>query len=242
MYQSIIQKHAEISLNEETHTYTLLNSELNFISVTEFINTFFHPFDEKKIARKLSGKGKYKHMSSKDILQDWEQRRNRGTIVHKEIEEFVHNKGALNHETLINFDVKSKQGINFLKKKCFNNENIVFPEVKIISKTLQLAGTIDLMIYNKKHNKIYLIDWKTNISIKKQGYNKGIKPPVDIIDDCSFNRYTLQLSMYSYILANYYNASVGGLYIVHLKNEEYNIMECVFEESFIVNMIQSRID
>ncbi|MBE37381.1 MAG: hypothetical protein CMP50_01815 [Flavobacteriales bacterium] len=241
MYQSIIQKHTKISLNEETHTYTLLNSELNFMSVTEFINTFFHPFDENIIAEKLSGKGKYKHMSSKDILKDWEQRRNRGTIVHKEIEQFVENKETINQETLINFDLKSKQGINFLKKKCLNNENIVFSEVKIISETLQLAGTIDLMIYNKKHNKIYLIDWKTNISIKKQGYNKGIKPPVDVIDDCSFNRYTLQLSMYSYILANYYNASVGGLYIVHLKNEEYNIMECVFEESFIVDMIQSRI-
>tara|TARA_B100001250_G_C19749142_1_gene766840 strand:- start:503 stop:1225 length:723 start_codon:yes stop_codon:yes gene_type:complete len=238
MYQSIIEKQNQIFLEEETHTYKLMNSKIEFTSVTEFINTFFKPFDEQKIAKQLSGKGRYKHMSPTEILRDWEQRRDRGTIVHKEIETFI--KQSDSQKNAINLDVKSQQGIRFLIEKCVNNNNLLFSEVKILSKELQLAGTIDLMLYNKKHDKIYLIDWKTNVSIKKAGYNKGIIPPANLIDDCSFNRYQLQLSVYRYILENYYNASVNGLYIVHLTNENYQVMECEFDKQHVIDMIQSR--
>ena len=86
MYDSIINQHKLISLNEETHTYTLVNSDIKFCSVTEFIGNFFQPFDENKIALKLTKHHKYKGKSVNDILNEWENRRNRGTIVHKEIE------------------------------------------------------------------------------------------------------------------------------------------------------------
>ena len=89
MYQTIIEKNNNIFLEEESHTYTLLNSDIKFKSVTEFISTFFNPFDEDKIAKKLSKSGKYSNMSYQDIIKDWEHRRMRGTIVHKEIENFI---------------------------------------------------------------------------------------------------------------------------------------------------------
>ena len=234
MYKSIINKHQQIKLEPQSHTYTLTNSDINFSSVTEFINTFFVPFDEVKIANKLTQLKKYKHLSTQDILSDWEKRRNRGTVVHKEIEDFLAMK------KLSTLDLKSKQGIKFLQEKCMSNKNnLLFPEVKICSEQLRLAGTIDLMIYNKEKNKIYLIDWKTNLKIKRTGFKKGIKPPADIIDDCSFNRYTLQLSMYQYILEEFYNAAVDGLYIIHLKDSEYHTLKCDFENTHITNMLQS---
>ena len=37
---------------------------------------------------------------------------------------------------------------------------------KPFSETLKLAGTIDLLIYNKPKNIISLVDWKTNEKIK----------------------------------------------------------------------------
>ena len=234
MYKAIIDKHKNIELEPESHTYTLNNSDLEFSSVTEFINTFFAPFDELKIANKLTQFKKYQHMSTQDILQDWEQRRKRGTIVHKEIEDYVLFKKSMK------LDPKSKQGVNFLQEKCMSNKNnLLFPEVKICSEKLHLAGTIDLMIYNKEKNKIYLIDWKTNVEIKKNGFKKGIKKSTQLIDDCSFNRYTLQLSMYQYILETYYNAAVDGLYIIHLKDDTYHTIKCNFEKTHITNMLQS---
>ena len=234
MYKTIIDKHQHIKLETESHTYTLSNSDIKFSSVTEFINTFFVPFDEIKIANKLTQLKKYQHMSAQDILQDWKERRDRGTIVHKEIEDYVMLKKPQN------LDLKSKQGVKFLQEKCMPNEkNLLFAEVKICAETLSLAGTIDLMIYNKEKNKIYLIDWKTNVEIKKNGFKKGIKKPTDTIDDCSFNRYTLQLSMYQYILEKFYNATVDGLYIIHLKDDTYNPIKCNFEQDHIATMLQS---
>ena len=135
MYQTIIKKHEEIHLEESTHTYTLLKSGIEFNSVTEFINTFFTPFEEEKIAKKLSGKGKYQNMSHIDILNDWENRRNRGTIIHKEIENFINNISKT--RDLEDFDTKSKQAILFLEKECLNTDNLLFPEVKICAEKLK---------------------------------------------------------------------------------------------------------
>lgn len=244
MYHSIINKHKNLDLNESTHTYTLYNSNIEFTSVTEFISSFFNPFDEYKIAQKLSTLKKYNHMSTEDILKDWENRRNRGTIVHKQIEEFLNEIDEKsqslenNIDANISLDLKTKQGIAFLKKKCINDNNNLFSEIKIYSEELQIAGTIDLIIYNKKHRKIYLIDWKTNLEIKKNGYNTGIKFPTNNTIDCSYNKYQLQLSLYKYILEKFYNASVAGLYIAHLTDKKYNIMECVFQESIITEMVK----
>ena len=244
MYHSIIDKHKNLNLNESTHTYTLCDSNIEFTSVTEFISSFFNPFDEYKIAKKLSTLKKYNHMSTEEILQDWERRRNRGTVVHKQIEEFLHERDRKlqslekNADTNCSLDLKTKQGIDFLKEKCINENNNLFPEIKIYSEELQIAGTIDLIIYNKKHNKIYLIDWKTNVEIKKNGYNTGIKFPTNNTIDCSYNKYQLQLSLYKYILEKFYNASVAGLYIAHLTDKKYNIMECIFQENTITEMVK----
>ena len=237
MYQEIIKKHQELYLNEEEHIYSLLNSDIKFKSVTEFIGSFFNPFDELKIANQLvNNVPKYKHLTSQELLQDWENRRNRGTIVHKEIETFLNNQ-CINDNNDI--DLKSKQGIKFLNQKCIKDSNMLFSEIKIFSEKLQIAGTIDLMIYNKTKNHISLIDWKTNLEIKKQGYKKGIAFPVQKMDDCSFNKYTLQLSMYQYLLELIYNVKVNGLYIIHLKDHQYNLIECDFQKGYIENMLNS---
>ena len=119
MYKTIIDKQNLISLNEETHTYSLVNSDIKFCSVTEFIGRFFETFDENKIAHKLTKLRKYKDKSIIDILQDWKKRRERGTIVHKEIEAFIieTNKDheSLNNTHINHLDLKSQQGVKFLQ-------------------------------------------------------------------------------------------------------------------------------
>ena len=242
MYQSIIKNQNRISLDESSHTYTLKDSNIEFKSVTEFISLFFQPFDEKIIANKLIKLEKYKGKSVTDILQEWEHRRNRGTIVHQEIESSIIELNTLkNHEyktdNFHTLDAKSKQGLLFLKTCNIYKNNIIFPEVKVYSEELQLAGTIDLMIYNKPKNCISLIDWKTNVEIKKTGYKKGTLDPTKSIEDCSFNKYELQLSMYQYILEKHYKATVNGLYIVHLKEDESQHIKCLFQENKILEML-----
>lgn len=239
MYESIISKQKLISLDEPTHTYTLLNSNLKFSSVTEFISKFFAPFNEEQVAQKLTKLKKYKGKSVSDILQDWEERRHRGTVVHKEIENFILETNSLNYKTKLidNLDLKSQQGIEFLKKCNIHKSNLIFPEVKVFTEHLKLAGTIDLMIYNKTRNQISLVDWKTNVEIKKTGFKNGTKSPTSAIQDSSFNKYELQLSMYQHILEKYYNATVSGLYIVHLKESGFQYLDCQFQSNIIKEML-----
>ena len=163
MIKKIIDKSKLISLEEESHTYSLLNSDLKFKSVTEFIHTFFKPFDEQKIAKKLTQTNlKYKGMSVEQLINSWNKRRDRGTIVHKQIEDFVNSECKISDAEMNNLDLKTIQGINFINKKCLKKTNLLASEVIIYSEELKLAGTIDLIIFNKEKNHVSIIDWKTS--------------------------------------------------------------------------------
>ena len=238
MLSKLIEKSKLISLEEDTHTYFLQNSNINFKSVTEFIHTFFKEFDENKIANKLtSSHPRYTGMTAKELIEKWNSNRDRGTKVHKEIEDYILKK--YNNT----YDMKSKQAIDFINKKCIKDSNVLLPELIIYSEKLKLAGTIDLVIYNKLTNQISLIDWKTNKKINKKAFREsdtGLRWPTKCLPDCNFTHYTLQLSLYKYILQNNYNIKVNGIFLMHLKDKTYELYKCNYKESIIINMLKEK--
>ena len=238
MYTELVNKSKLITLEEETHTYRLSNSEINFKSVTEFIHDFFKPFEEEKIAKKLtSSHPKYLDISTEELMKSWEKSRERGTLVHKQIEEFILN--IIDN----NPDPKTNQAIDFLNKKCIKETNILIPELIIYSEELKLAGTIDLLIYNKLTNQISIIDWKTNKKINKTAFRvseTGLKWPTSNLPDCNFTHYTLQLSMYQYILKHVYKINVNGIFLIHLREDKHEIHACKFKEDIITNMLSKK--
>ena len=44
--------------------------------------------------------------------------------------------------------------------------------------------------------------------------------------------------MYKYILEKFYLANVGGLYILHLKDNEYDIINCDYQNQMIIEMLK----
>ena len=238
MLSKLIKKSKLINLEEDTHTYFLQNSNINFQSVTEFIHTFFKEFDENKIANKLKSiHPRYTGMTAKELIEKWNSNRDRGTKVHKEIEDYILKK---DNNT---YDMKSKQAIDFINKKCIKDSNVLLPELIIYSEKLKLAGTIDLVIYNKLTNQISLIDWKTNKKINKKAFREsdtGLRWPTKSLPDCNFTHYTLQLSLYKYILQNNYNIKVNGIFLMHLKDETYELYKCNYKESIIINMLKEK--
>ena len=238
MLSKLIEQSKLISLEEETHTYSLQNSDIEFQSVTEFIHTFFREFDEVKIANKLtSSHPKYVGLDPKELIKIWNGNRDRGTKVHKQIEDFI-----LKKDSDI-YDPKSQQAIQFLIKKFIKNSNILLPELIIYSKELKLAGTIDLVIYNKLTDQISLIDWKTNKKINKRSFRAsetGIKWPTQNLPDCNFTHYTLQLSLYKYVLQNHYNIKVNGTFLMHLRDDTYELHKCDYKENIISSMLKEK--
>lgn len=211
----------DIQLNEEDHTYHVKEyPHLKWTSATNFIGEYFEPFNTEKIAGELadSSNRKYGHMSKEEVLQQWEDFANTGTAIHKEVENWVKEVIMGDKEEIpIQYD-KTQHGVDWL------NENIesyfkLYPEVKIYSLPLQLAGTIDLLIYNPKVDKWVMIDWKTNTKIRTSSYKnkKGLKNATKYLDSCNYNKYQLQMSLYQWILKEEYGVDVLKRGLIHLR-------------------------
>ena len=94
---------------------------------------------------------------------------------------------------------------------------------------------------NKNSNEYVLIDWKTSKRIDKRSFNgkKGIKKESSNIDDCKYNHYALQLSMYRYILEKYYGINVTRQLVAQLKDEGVESHSMPYMKNEIKNMIMS---
>lgn len=144
------------------------------------------------------------------ILDEWDEENRksceRGTRIHAELENSFYTKKN-------NIDI-SKYHIGG-KFECVKGrteldlENGIYPEYLIhrISEDgkLRIAGQIDLLV--KKGNKLTICDYKTNKKIETKSFfdsktrtSQKMKYPLNGLDDCNYNHYTLQLSTYAFML------------------------------------------
>ena len=90
----------------------------------------------------------------------------------------------------------------------FDCERGVYPEFLISHKFddyLMISGQLDLLI--KDGNDITIVDYKTNKKIDMKSYfdnstkkSQKMKFPLHDLDDCNFYHYSMQLSVYAYLL------------------------------------------
>lgn len=162
-----------------------------------------------------------------EILQSYQTNKEiaceRGTAIHEIQENLFYNK-----------DSKIKKyvgGGKFDVKKGYYKldlERAVYPEFLIsydFDDYLKVAGQIDLII--KDGNDIIIIDWKTNRKIDTESYydrntkkRQMMKFPLNNIQDCNFYHYTLQLSLYAYLLEKINpKFKIKKLLIVHFDHD-----------------------
>lgn len=168
--------------------------------------------------------------TQQDILDEWQKTNEesciRGTAIHSDLENSMYKMGA-------NCDLK-RFGIGgkFIcdkGKTSLDVENGVFPEY-LISRTskdgiLRIAGQIDLLI--KKGNHITIADYKTNREIKQHsGFDTKtrqtvkMKYPLNNLDDCNYNAYTLQLSTYAWMIQQLNpDYVIDELILIHFPHE-----------------------
>ena len=208
---------SNISLDEESHIYSLEGSSIEFTSVTTYVSDFFEKFDQIKIANKLiQTSAKYAHLSVEDIISEWNKSRDYGTFVHKQIENHVNGVTEAS-------DLRAKYAIRWLKEFCEDRNCDTYIEKIIFSKDLKIAGTMDVLVKLKDSDEYIIIDWKTNKKIDTRSYkNKmGTHPITSNIEDCKYNVYAFQLSLYRYILETYYGLNIKQQIIAHI--DEYQV-------------------
>jgi ATP-dependent exoDNAse (exonuclease V) beta subunit len=227
----------KITLCPENHIYTLEGSpETVFTSVTKMIKPYFEPFKKVEIATKLCKYvPKYLNTDPSELIAQWDHARDQGTKIHLEIDTYIKNKSTPEEPKAIN-------AIKWLEKATKGFDSKLLSEVIVYSKELSIAGTIDLLLYNERSKSYSIIDWKSNkrINIKSFNNKKGIDPITSLMDDCNFNHYALQLSLYRYLLETYYDINIDNQCIVHLTQKRCRKIDTPYYKEEIKKIIKNK--
>jgi hypothetical protein len=217
-----------IIFKAETHKYESTEDEgkkIDWLSVTSLISLFKPPFDKIAIAEKASKNknGKWFGMTVEEITTVWENETNRAV----KLGSWYHNQ----RETeLLMCDTIERSGlalpiINPIEQdgiKIAPDQNLtsgIYPEHLVYLKSAGICGQADRV--EVLHDVINLYDYKTNKEIKMNGFTnwEGVTQkmtgPCSHLDDCSFNHYALQLSVYMYIMLKHNHTLKPGKMEIH---------------------------
>lgn len=217
----------------QDHKYTSLKKEdeRDWISATSFISKFKKPFEGDKIAAKCSKdkKSKWFGMTPQAIKDVWKSEATRAT----DLGTWYHN---CREKDLCELETIERSGVTVPVVKPIETEGIkyspdqklkdgVYPEHMVYLKSAGICGQSDLVEVIDGY--VNITDYKTNKEIKVVGYTnwQGItakmNPPLSHLDDCHLNHYTLQLSLYMFIILKHNpRLKPGNLTIHHILFEE----------------------
>ena len=222
-----------IAFKAEDHTYVSLHGEsIDWISVTTLISHFKKPFDAKKVAEKVSKnkRSKWYGLDPKEILKIWDSESLRavtlGTYYHNQRESDICSLASMEREGVTIPVISPVDEVNGLKIAPIQKlEPGVYPEHMVYLKSVGICGQSDLV--EVVNGVVNIIDYKTNKEIKMESYvdwegkSDKLMEPVSTLDDCNYNHYALQLSVYMYIILKHNpRLRPGKMYIHHVTFEE----------------------
>lgn len=195
-----------IEFNEQFHSYKSVidGKELSYISGTTFLGKFFKPFDPTGVitARCAKKEG----ITVSELKERWAEKGRQscyyGTRLHETCEDVLYHRAFRNKPDSRAEEERFKRGIkiaeNILKKyDVVGVEQIVFSH----KLPIPIAGTIDLLCKSKKDGTYCIFDWKTNAELSLDNkYNSFCLDPIEHVQDTAFGHYSLQLSLYQFLL------------------------------------------
>lgn len=195
-----------IRFDEESHTYTYAcdGEYINLTSVSNILSRFKQKFDKEFW---LAKKAKERGITPEELDKEWQDKTNRaldrGTKYHKEREEkLLKEKG---HPIKYDGDIKVGYDLDNLKKGWY-------PELIIYSLKHGICGTADRVLI--EGDEFEIRDYKTNAKLVFEPFMKfdpdtksrhpvTMKAPVQHLPDVNGYHYTLQLSIYAYMLEQF---------------------------------------
>lgn len=198
-----------IVFDSTNHSYSVNGIRLQ--SVTDFVENCFPKFDTISNAKRIAERT---GQQVKDILDEWEHKRDEsarlGTSLHSKIENFLKYRS-----------VESDDSFELFRQ--FADRIVLTPfrtEWAVYDTTYNIAGTIDYVDCTNvdSDTRRYIIyDWKRSNKVIENGMPMKISKfgskanyPIDHLDDCSYYKYALQLSLYKFIVERNYNEARSG--------------------------------
>lgn len=218
-----------IQFRAENHEYTsVLPDGIDWVSVSRLSSNFKEEFLPIPMSIKCSKnkKSKWYGMDPEEIRWVWKNKADRscevGTKYH-----------AIQEAELLSCDVIELYGEEFRVQPAIVENGIkiapeqklengwIYPEHMVYLKTAGVCGQVDRV--EVINNLVNVTDYKSNEKIDTEsfhnpytGKSKMMLEPVSHLEDCNFNSYGLQLSMYAYMMLKHNpQLSVGKLIIEH---------------------------
>lgn len=207
-----------IEFYPEPHVYKI--DSIPAPSASTIISKFFPEFDSISAACRLNPNHELFGLEIEQIVNIWKERgesaAKKGTFLHEQIENFYLKQDYIPTEEFHLFEqfVNEHQTLNPFRT-----------EWRIFDEEYNIAGTIDLITKNGDTFDIY--DWKrskkiintyTGLPITNNQWQHGVGQLSDL-DDTSYNRYSLQQSLYKYILEKNYGIKISKMYLIVLYPE-----------------------
>jgi hypothetical protein len=223
-----------IVFESKSHSYTSIDplDNTKWVSVTTLIGAFKQPFNGESIAKKssTSKKSKWYGMTPEEIQNVWKKESERactlGNWYHDQRETDI-----LGCDTISRFGVTlpvirpltDEKGM-----KMASSQKLIpgiYPEHMVYLKSAGICGQSDLV--EVADGFVHITDYKTNKEIKTEsfrnweGVSQKMSFPLTHLDDCNYNHYALQLSIYMYmILKHNPTLQPGKLTLHHIMFEE----------------------
>ena len=258
---NLVDSFSNICFFEKNHKYTIDGKPAKY-SVSQLIKKYEKDFESDKISKQVAIK---QGVTQRDILRKWDFERDyschKGSEFHRIVENHFNNKKVKINRDLLDLFFKDycdfknedyaenyyKDIANYLKNffnfyEWWKQDHILIKSEFIIGdEKTKVCGTIDNLSFNKKTNQLVIFDYKTNKAIKtKNPYGEKFLDPLVHLDKCEFNKYSLQLSLYSVILEKVTSFEIPKSYIVWVNGvNDYELMECLDlkkESNIILNV------
>lgn len=152
------------------------------------------------------------------IRELWGKKRedacSKGTLYHKVEEDKINEQQLWEDHQFRRWSVCRKDRSDIIENPDFTKKRVI-TEALLYVLEWGWAGQADRVIQDGQF--VDIEDFKTNETIKVQGFSR-MQPPLQHLDDCNYIHYSLQLSLYGYML-EYYGYKVRNLTLLRPDGE-----------------------
>lgn len=241
------QEELQLTFDEESHTYTMIDKEGNlrsdWPSVSKVMKKFYTEFDSDGIAER---KAKGDPVEKKRLLDEWSQAGTYSTNMGSRVHYFLEKKSCemfgiekevrepifeVDFEQTLKGDAMIVAGEDYLSLMKEREGIILDTEIVLGSNELGYVGQPDKkwLFFNKDKTEVGLVvtDWKTNKkkNFESNNFTKKMKYPFGNIDDTALGHYYTQLPFYGKLFldmlkgSKYENMKLFGCIVVHLSEK-----------------------
>lgn len=213
-----LKKFNDIKIDPIPHIYED-SKQTKYTSVTTFVKKYSIEFPKERLAIRCALKD---CRTVADVIAEWDMKgayaRLLGTEVHSVMEHlWKEDENEPNYEAMREYDGMIED-FKYRKSICEDlyskMKQIYVPianEIIVNDPALGLAGTIDFVAYNKRTDTVDILDWKTSKQFAIKSGKTTMKAPFDHFPNTNVSEYSLQLSLYKYIVEKYTDLKIGEL-------------------------------